>query len=170
MILSVSLLLLPLLLGADAFFGSSDCDIKKEDSRTCALEKCDFSRDGKLEAAEVQFVFERILTGVSRWAALRFTSPTQAIDHCGDARTGYITHDSFMNSTVCIHACFERRMFKKLVCDVVRTSDDYAAEYASFAADFYRKHAEQKPVTGFAGQTDPPAHRQALETFPNDFK
>jgi len=121
---------------AQAFFGLGSCEYTKQDCKQCAMQKCDFDQDGKISAVEVQFIFEHVLTGAARWAALKFTSPDIALDHCGDPETGYITDESFDASEKCIEYCFEKRMFQSLVCDVLdRTdgTDPLALKFKAFA-------------------------------------
>jgi len=118
---------------AAAFLGFGKCEITKADLLPCALSKCDFNGDGRLSLLESRYIFEEVLTGANRWAAAQFTSPQIAIDHCGDVETGYVTAKTFMESEKCIEWCYEKRVFKRVVCDVLDDSDTAARErYVAF--------------------------------------
>lgn len=118
---------------AAAFLGFGKCELTKADLLPCALKKCDFNGDGRLSLLESRFIFEEVLTGANRWAAAQFTSPQIAIDHCGDVETGYVTAKTFMESEKCIEWCYEKRVFKRVVCDVLEDSDvDSRKLYVAF--------------------------------------
>lgn len=116
---SALLLFVLLITPTAALLGFGECEYTREDCIKCAIDKCDFDRDGRLSSAEVSYIFENVLDGAARWAALEFTSPDLAIEHCGDVETGYVTRGTFEKSSKCIQYCFEKRMFQKLVCSVL---------------------------------------------------
>ena len=129
--------------GASAFLGLGECELTKQDLLPCAMKKCDFDGDGRLSLIEARFIFEEVLTGASRWAAAKVSSPEMALDHCGDPDLGLVTSESFLNSDRCIEWCFEKRLFKNLVCDTLEDSGDATAE--KFSA-FLEKNGLANPV------------------------
>ena len=149
MFILFTVILCSTLLTASAIFG--DCEYTKKDCMECAMAKCDFDQDGVITPPEVMFIFDRVLTGIARWTALKVTSPDDVFEHCGVPGTGVVTHESFMKSHLCIQYCFEKKLFFGLLCDVldnVNGPKSRAAEYREFARTFNNPDDYQSSTNG----------------------
>jgi|SRR6056297_782932 len=139
------------------------CEYTKDGMKDCALKKCDFDQDGRVSKLEVDYIFNNVLVGFARSAALTFTSPEIAIEHCGD-ETGFITMDSFEASEICARWCMAKRMFHNLVCMKLNNVDNDPERRADFAA-FAAAHQQDLPPTeerpaSEAPQTDSPVSQE----------
>lgn len=115
-------------------FGQDDaCEVSADEVAHCALQLCDFDGDGKISRAEVQFVFDNVLSGVSGIAARLLSSPERVLEKCGTADGKSITVASFEDSTECIDSCFKRHHFNRLVCVPLQDADFRQARLKEFA-------------------------------------
>lgn len=108
------------------------CEVSAKQVESCALELCDFDGNGEISKAEIQFIFDNVLSGVSGIAARLLTSADRVVSKCAGEGSDVITPTSFRDSDSCIDSCFKRRHFYDLVCVPLQDEQYRKTKYAQF--------------------------------------